>query len=130
IARELGGQVEGDASVVLTGFAPATAPRPGDLTFAENETFFAKAEQSAAAAILIAGPFHSTKKTLIRVPDARIGFAKALPLFFPERPFAPGVHASAAVDPSAQVDATAHIGAHCVVGAKTKIGPRVVLRGG
>ena len=130
IARELGGEVEGDATVVLTGFAPATAPRPGDLTFAENETFFAKAEQSAAAAILIAGPFHSDKKTLIRVPDARIGFARALPLFFPERPFAPGIHATAVIDPSAQIDPSAHIGPHCVVGARTKIGPRVVLRGG
>ena len=98
IAKELGGEVEGDATVVLTGFAPATAPRPGDLTFAENETFFAKAELSAAGAILIAGPFHSTKKTLIRVPDARIGFARALPLFFPERPFAAGVHATAIID--------------------------------
>jgi UDP-3-O-[3-hydroxymyristoyl] glucosamine N-acyltransferase len=130
IARELQGEVEGDPSIVLTGFAPATTAKAGDLTFAENETFFAKAEQSAAAAILIDGQFHSTAKTLVRVPNARIAFARALPLFFPERSFVPGVHASASVDPEAQVDATAHIGPFCVVGPKVKIGPRVVLRGG
>jgi UDP-3-O-[3-hydroxymyristoyl] glucosamine N-acyltransferase len=130
IARELDGEVEGDASVLLTGFAPATTARTGDLTFAENETFFVKAEQSAAAAILIDGPFHSATKALIRVSNARIAFARVLPLFFPERPFAPGIHATAVVDPSAQVDPSAHVGPHCVIGEKTKIGPRVILRGG
>jgi len=130
IAKELGGEVIGDASLKLTGFAPATAARPGDLTFAENETFFQKAEQSAAAAILIDGPFASTRKALIRVANARIAFARVLPLFFPERTFAPGVDATAVVAKSAQIDPTAHIGPHCVVGEKASIGQGVVLQGG
>jgi len=130
VARELGGEVLGDSAVILTGFAPATSAKAGDLTFAENETFFLKAEQSAAAAILIDGAFTSTKKTLIKVPNARIAFARALPLFFPEKAFAPGVHPSAAVDAGAQIDPTAHVGPHCVIAANVKIGPRAVLRGG
>jgi hypothetical protein len=123
IAKELDGEVIGDGSLELTGFAPATAARAGDLTFAENETFFQKAEQSAAAAILIDGPFTSAHKPLIRVANARIAFARVLPLFFPERAFAPGVHPSAVVDPSAQIDPTAHIGPHCVIGEKSKSAP-------
>ena len=83
IAKHLDGQVIGDGSLALTGFAPATAARTGDLTFAENETFFLKAEQSAASAILIDGPFTSAGKALIRVANARIAFARVLPLFFP-----------------------------------------------
>ena len=130
IAAELQAEVVGDPAVALTGFAPATTAKPGDLTFAENETFFVKAEQSAATAILIDGQFNSTRKTLIRVANARIAFARVLPLFFPERTFAPGVHPTAVIDPSAQVDPTAHIGPHCAIGEKSKIGPRVVLRGG
>ncbi len=130
IARELGGEIAGDGAVLLTGFAPATSAKPGDLTFAENETFFGKAEQSAAAAILIAGPFQSSKKTLIRVADARVAFARALPFFFPERPFAAGTHATAVIDPSAEIDPSAHVGPHCVVERGVRIGARVVLRGG
>jgi UDP-3-O-[3-hydroxymyristoyl] glucosamine N-acyltransferase len=130
IARELQGEVAGDPTIRLTGFAPATTAKAGDLTFAENETFFLKAEQSAAAAILIDGAFSSTHKTLIRVANARIAFARVLPFFFPERRFAPGIHATAAIDPTAAVDATAHIGPHCVVGEHAKIGPRAVLQGG
>jgi UDP-3-O-[3-hydroxymyristoyl] glucosamine N-acyltransferase len=112
IARHLGGEVIGDPTLSLKGFAPADRAQPGDLTFAENENYFARAEQSAASAIIVDGPFTSTRKTLIRVPDARIAFAKILPLFFPEPVFPPGVHATAVIPPTAQVDPTAHIGPH------------------
>src|SRR6478672_11861035 len=104
IAKELGGEVLGDSSLPLTGFAPATTAKPGDLTFAENETFFLKAEQSAASAILIDGPFTSAKKVLIKVPNARIAFAKVLPFFFPDKKFSAGIHPTAVIDPSAKVD--------------------------
>ncbi len=129
IAKELQGEVLGDGSISLTGFAPATVAKAGDLTFAENETFFHKAEETAAAAILIDGAFTSTKKTLIRVPNARIAFAKVLPFFFPEPVFAAGVHPTAIVAKSAKVDATAHIGPYCVIGEQVQIGANVVLQG-
>jgi len=130
IAKHLDGEVLGDSSVPLTGFAPADKAKSGDLTFAENETYFSRAEQSAASAIMIDGQFTSTRKTLIRVPNARVAFAKVLPLFFPEPVFPPGVHVTAVVAPSAQIDPTAHIGPCCVIGNQAKIGPRVVLHGG
>jgi UDP-3-O-[3-hydroxymyristoyl] glucosamine N-acyltransferase len=63
------------------------------------------------------------------VANARIAFARVLPLFFPEPAFTPGVHPSVVLDPSAQIDPTAHIGPHCVIGEKVKIGPGVVLQG-
>lgn len=130
IAKELDGQVVGDPATPLTGFSPATMAQEGDLTFAENETFFHKAEQSAAAAILIDGPYTSGHKTLIRVANARVSFARVLPLFFPERAFAPGIHPSSVCASSAEIDPAAHIGPFCVIGEKVKIGPKAVLRGG
>jgi UDP-3-O-[3-hydroxymyristoyl] glucosamine N-acyltransferase len=130
LARQLGGVVLGDGSVRITGFAPATEARPGDLTFAENDVYFERAEQSSAAAILVDGNFSSSKKTLIRVSNARIAFAKVLPLFFPDRKFLPGIHASAVIAASAQVDPTAHIGPYCVVDDEVVIGPGAILQGG
>ena len=129
IAKLLGGEVVGDASLVLKGFAPADRAQPGDLTFAENENYFARAEQSAASAIIIDGPAVSSRKTLIRVANARIAFAKVLPLFFPEPRFAAGIHPTAIVPASARVDPTAHIGPHCLLGEQVRIGPRSVLQG-
>ena len=131
IAAHLGGEVlGGDASLVLKGFAPADRAQPGELTFAENENYFARAAQSAAAAILVDGDFECSQKTLIRVPNARVAFARVLPLFFPEPAYAPGIHATAVVAASAKVDPSAHIGAHCVLGEGVRIGPRTVLHGG
>jgi len=129
IAEHVQGEVQGDGSLALTGFAPANTSQPGDLTFAENESYFLTAEQSAASAILVDGPFLSDKKTLIRVGNARVAFAKVLPLFFPEPVFAPGIHPTAIVAASARIDPTAHIGPCCVVGERAHIGARVVLQG-
>ena len=129
IARQLQGEVIGDGATVLKGFAPADRARPGDLTFAENENYFARAEQSAASAIIASGTLASAKKPVIRVADARVAFARVLPLFFPDPSFAPGIHPSAVVAPTATVDPTAHIGPQCVIGENAVIGARSVLQG-
>jgi len=122
--------VVGDAAARLKGFAPAEHAQAGDLTFAENEDYFTRAEQSAATAIIADNRFQSAKKILIRVPNARIAFAKAMALFFPERTYPAGIHPTAVVAASAKVDSSAHIGPHCVVGERAQIGARSVLQAG
>ena len=130
IAKLVGGEVVGDGNAVLKSFAPAESAQSGDLTFAENEDYFARAERSAATAIIADKRFSSSKKILIQVPNARIAFAKVLALFFPEQKFTAGIHPSAVIANSAQVDSSAHIGPHCVVGGRVKIGARSVLQAG
>ncbi len=130
VAQHLAGTVLGDPALVLTGFAPADRAQPGDLTFAENESYFARAEQSAAAAIIVDGPFRPERKTLIKVSNARLAFARALPLFFPEPAFPTGAHPTAIVPPSARIDPSAWIGPYCVLGEKVRVGARSVLQGG
>ena len=130
IAKHLGGEVVGDGHAVLNSFAPADRAQNGDLTFAETEDFFSRAEQSAATAIIADKRFSSSKKILIRVPNARIAFAKVLALFFPEPKFPAGVHPTAVVASGAKIDPTAHIGPHCVVGERVQIGARSFLQSG
>ena len=130
IAKHLQGEVVGDGNAILNSFAPAARALPGDLTFAENEEFFARAEDSAATAIIADQRFSTAKKILIHVPNARIAFAKALALFFPEPEKPAGIHPLSVVAASAKVDPTAHIGPHCVVGERVKIGANSVLQGG
>jgi UDP-3-O-[3-hydroxymyristoyl] glucosamine N-acyltransferase len=122
VAAHLGGTILGDGAVELKGFAPANTARDGDLTFAENAEFFEKARLSSASAILVDGDFQPDGKTLIRVPKARIGFAKVLALFFPDPKAPAGIHPSAVVAATAQVDPTASIGPNCVIGERVKIG--------
>jgi len=131
LARRLAGSVVGAPDLTLTGFAPADSAKPGELTFAENDTYFARADVSQASAVLVADDFKSASgKTLIRVANARVAFAQVLPLFFPDAVFAPGCHATAVIAASAQVDPTAHLGPHCVIGERSRVGAGAVLMGG
>lgn len=130
IAARVAGDVEGDGSLELLGFAPAATAGPGDLTFADNEDFLRAAEQTEVAAILVSGDLHSPTKTLIRVPQVRVGVARLLPLFFPPDVLPAGIDPSARVAASAQIDATAHLGPGCVIGEGVRIGARSTLAGG
>jgi len=129
IAEKLQGQVVGDGTVVLTGLASADHARAGELTFAENADYFAAAERSQAAAILVAEAFAPSSKVLIRVKNPRVALARALPLFFPPEGHPQGIHPTAVIADTAQVDPSCHIGAGCVVGPRVRLGARAVLMG-
>ncbi|HWV98543.1 MAG TPA: UDP-3-O-(3-hydroxymyristoyl)glucosamine N-acyltransferase [Candidatus Acidoferrum sp.] len=130
IAEKLQGQVIGDGSVQLIGLAAADHARAGELTFAENAAYFAAADQSQAAAILVAGAFESSTKVLIRVANARVALARVLPVFFPPEEHPRGIHPSAVIADSARIEPTAHVGPNCVLGARVRLGARSVLMGG
>jgi UDP-3-O-[3-hydroxymyristoyl] glucosamine N-acyltransferase len=130
IAKLLAGEVMGDGTAVLNGFASAETAKSGNLTFAETDEYFAAAEKSAATAVIAGKNAISPHKIVIRVANPRIAFAKALALFFPEPRFAAGIHPSAVIAPSAQVDPTVHIGPHCTVGERVQLGANVVLQAG
>ena len=130
IANHLQGEVVGNPATPLTGFASAEGARPGELTFAENDYYFTRAEQGAASAILVPTEFATSSKVLIRVSNPRVAFAQVLPLFFPSARFNPGIHPTAVVSPSAVVDPSAFVGALAVIGDQAKIGPRTVIESG
>ena len=130
IARRLDGEVLGDGAAVITSFATAEFAKSGDLTFAEKADYFAAAEKSAATAILCGKQFSSAHKTVIRVANPRVAFARAMGFFVSEPKFAAGIHPSAVIAASAQVDPTAHIGPHCTIGERVKIGAHCVLQAG
>jgi UDP-3-O-[3-hydroxymyristoyl] glucosamine N-acyltransferase len=115
---------------MLMGLSSSDGARVGDLTFAEKEPQFLAAEQGEAAAILAPSAFNSATKVVIRVPNARLAFAKVLPLFHPPEQYLPGIDSSAKIAASAQIDPSVRIGPNCVIGERVQIGPRSVLIGG
>lgn len=130
VAAHVRGEIIGDASTQITGFAQADQARCGDLTFADKEEYFKAAEQSEASAILVSGRFTSARKPLVRVANARVAVARLLPLFFPPDTHASGIHPSAVIDPSAKIDPSTHVGPNCVIGARARLGARSVLMAG
>ena len=130
IAGHVKGEVIGDPSALATGVAPADMAKEGDLTFAEKDAHLLAAEKSAASLILTSMECGAQAKTYIRVANARVAFAKVVPLFFPAEPVVAEIHPSAVVAASAIIHESARIGPHCVIGDGVRIGARSELHGG
>ena len=53
IADYIGGQVEGDAELQITGLAGIEDAGPGQLSFVANEKYAARAQESSASALIV-----------------------------------------------------------------------------
>jgi UDP-3-O-[3-hydroxymyristoyl] glucosamine N-acyltransferase len=130
VAAKIGGELIGNGEIAINGVNSAERAREHELTFAENPKYFAAAEKSPAAGVIVSENVAGTTKALIRVGNVRAALARALAIFFPPEQPAVGIHASAVIHPTAVVEPSASIGAHCVIGPGARIGAKSVLLGG
>ena len=155
LAKILGGTLEGE-DVELVACGGLEEARPGDLSFCKDPKHVALVQETKASAVLLPPDWtRGAPCSVIRVEDPNRACMAAAKMFAPPEPVrAPGVHASAVVDPSAKIGEGVHIGAFtvvekgavigdgavieaqvfigegCRVGAKTRIYPQVTLREG
>jgi UDP-3-O-[3-hydroxymyristoyl] glucosamine N-acyltransferase len=105
LAERINGRVVGDPTVNVGRFAAIDDLDDTTLTFATDERYLRLALASKAAAILtstqLVAEGTAYAKPLLVVASVRVALADLLALLEPPRP-APGIHASAAIDPSAQ----------------------------
>ncbi|HZZ86640.1 MAG TPA: UDP-3-O-(3-hydroxymyristoyl)glucosamine N-acyltransferase [Anaeromyxobacteraceae bacterium] len=134
LAARVGGEVQGDGALRVERVAPLEEAGPADLSFFANPRYRAAFEASRAGAVVlepdVAAP---AGRTVLRVKNAYLAFARISTLFHPPRESAPeiapqaAVHPSAHVHPSAQVMPFACVGPGVEVGARTVLFPGVVL---
>jgi UDP-3-O-[3-hydroxymyristoyl] glucosamine N-acyltransferase len=130
LAKHLGGQLVGDGSAEIKGISPINTVKPGDVTFAENEKYFALAEKTPAVAIIVPTSITASSKTLIRIEQPKAALARVLAMFFPPFRYPPGIHPSAQVAKDAKLGADVHIGANAVVKEGASIGDRTAIDAG
>ncbi|MDB5775278.1 MAG: lpxD [Herbaspirillum sp.] len=137
LVERLGGQLIGDATVVVAGIAPLDAATASHITFLSNPRFRHQAEQTAAAALILSpqddaalGSNYRGARIVTANPYAY--FARTAQLFAAQAaaPVIAGVHASAVVDPSAQIAADASIGPHVLIEAGAVIGAQAHIEAG
>ncbi len=124
LARLAGGDLEGDASLEIRGFASLESAGPGDLSFVVADRHLPAARRSAAAALIAPPGLDLGGRPAIRVAQPYAAIVAILPVFFPEPVVAPGVH------PTAHVADTAHVSATATVAAFTVVGERAVVESG
>lgn len=133
LAGKIGGQVKGDGSVRVSGIATLENAGPNDLSFLTKERYEEAAKATEAACVIVESADVIGNNACIIVPDAQLGYVKAMQLFAQERgefdssSEQPLIAESAVVDPRASVGPHTSIGARVTVGRDSKIGPNVTI---
>ena len=127
IAVALGGRLEGDGEIEISGVAGMEHAGPGELTFLANPKYAHKVKDTRASAILVSERPAGIGIACIVSANPYLDFARALALFYqPPRP-ARGIHPKAHVAPTAVVGENCSIGPFAVVGEHVRIGRNAVL---
>jgi UDP-3-O-[3-hydroxymyristoyl] glucosamine N-acyltransferase len=130
LAAHLGGELVGDAKANLRGVASLAGARPGDVVYVESEKHLPAALASPASAVLVGSGAFVRDKTIIRVANPRLAFARAAAALAPEPPLVTGRHPTAVVHPSARLAEEVALGAYVVIEENARIGARCQLGAG
>lgn len=129
IADRIQGTVLGNGTALISVLSPIDDIAPGSLVFAEGDTNLQRAEQSAAAAILVNQQTTSSIKPVIQVEHPFKSFIKLLNLFYPPIPPAPGIHPTAIIAQDVILGNNIHIGPFTIIESGSDIGDDCVIKG-
>ncbi|MBI3670573.1 MAG: UDP-3-O-(3-hydroxymyristoyl)glucosamine N-acyltransferase [Acidobacteria bacterium] len=151
IAIYVGAELEGDPTLPVSGCASPESAGPQDLIYVDSPRHLDRAARSAARCLLLGEGARLGGKTLLRVANPKLAFAKAAAWLVPRAPLVPGIHPTALVaasarlapgvalgpyaviEDNAEIGAGTEIGAFCFVGCCVRLGvncrlePRVTL---
>lgn len=136
IASMIGGKVEGDGNVKLTGFAKIEEAAPGYVTFIANPKYSHYIYETKASAVLLSDDFeleYPVTPVLIRVKDPYMALADLMNAMESTRPQPKGIEQpcfiadGVAVPEDAYIGAFAYIGKGAVIGRGAKIYPQTYI---
>jgi UDP-3-O-[3-hydroxymyristoyl] glucosamine N-acyltransferase len=131
LAEWLGATFEGDGEREVTGVANLETAGAADVAFATGRKGVEQAATSAAGCLLVPPTFENPGgRTVIRVPDPRLAFARVVNLFHPRPQPVPGIDGTAVVASTADIGANVAIGPRATVGEGTRIGAGTVIGAG
>jgi len=132
LATLVQGQLEGDAGLVVVGFAGLKEARPGEISFLENPRYMALLGSTKASVVLVSPQVKvPARLTVIRVKQPSMAFSRIVALDCPPVPvFKPGVHVHANVSPKAKIDSAASIQAFATIEDDAVVGPNSVVGAG
>jgi UDP-3-O-[3-hydroxymyristoyl] glucosamine N-acyltransferase len=123
LAEWLGATFEGDGEKELTGVAPLESAGDSDLAFIGSRKAAAQVENSAAGCLLVPAEWPGPSyRTVVRVPNPRTAFARAMSRFYPTAELQPGIHPTAVVGKDVEIGTMVYVGPHAVIGDGCRIG--------
>jgi UDP-3-O-[3-hydroxymyristoyl] glucosamine N-acyltransferase len=153
IQQHVGGDLVGDANVVVQAVNSLDLAMTGEISFAENDKYLAAAEKSAASILLVPKSFPDLAgKNILKVDKPKEVFIGIMMLFEDNSLKFSGIHASAVISEKqvtladdvaigaqasiqenvsigkgTSIDSNTHIAHDVVIGEACRIGPNVTL---
>ena len=128
LAKLVGGELEGDPEIRITGIAGIKEARKGDITFLANDKYAPLLQNSKAAACIVTKRVEDPSIPVIRVKNPDLAFATIVEeVAQPPLPHPAGIHPTAVVAEDAEIGKDVCIEAYCVVESGAKIGERSVI---
>jgi UDP-3-O-[3-hydroxymyristoyl] glucosamine N-acyltransferase len=128
LADLVGGQVRGNADLLISGVAPLDRAGSTEIGFLANPKYRGQLDGTRAAAVIVhpsmAG---SLDRPLLLCANPYLAFARILAHFHPPPNLPSGLQAGATVDATAIIAAGATISPGCVIGAGARVGRGSVL---
>ena len=131
VALFVGGELVGDAGVVITGINSIEDAVSGDLTFANTPKHVRLIEKTNASCVITPKTVEKSSKTIIRTENPSMAFAKILNLIQSKAVKHPqGIHPSAIIDKGASLGKNTAVGAGAVISGTAKVGDNTVIYAG
>ena len=127
LAALLGGKVDGDPTLEVTGIASLEEAGEEEITFLSGLKYFPRLEKTRAAAAIVPLSLPSFPKPVIRTSNPYLAYAKAQ-AFFTAKPYLPrGVNSRACIGQDVKMGQDVSIFPFVYVGDGCQIGDRAVL---
>jgi UDP-3-O-[3-hydroxymyristoyl] glucosamine N-acyltransferase len=128
LAKELGGSVHGDPSVIVSSIASLSKAKEGNLTFLSNPKYMPQLEKTQASAVLLTDQVvHLCKTNAIVLTNPYLAFARVAQLFDNTPKKVEGIHLTAQLDSSVKLGEGIAISANVVIGENTIIEDNVEI---
>ncbi len=128
LARRFELTLHGDGDVRIEGVSTLARAGHGQLAFLANSRYRSQlADSSAGAVVMRQEDVGDAPGTALIAKDPYTAFAKIAALFEAKPAHAPGIHASAVIDPAATISPTAQVGPFVVIGAGSTVGDGCVI---
>lgn len=131
IAARLGGELVGNASVIIRGVAGIRNAEADEIAFVSQSRYVSDAIDTKASALIVGLDWSKELPVpLIKVAKPEAAFSEVAVWFSPPQvQYLPGIHPTAIISPDAVIGLDVHIGPYCVIGRDVSIGARTILVG-
>jgi len=127
VAALLGGTIDGKSDVDITGLAGIESAKPGDMTFAADESKLTAAEKSGASCVLAPASIRKSSKPLIRVENPKLAFLMAYNAMHTREVRPAFVHPQSYVAATAKIGKDVWIGPHVSIEDDVRIGDGTIV---